>query len=69
MLLAKDQLTDFRIFIDAAPLKVDEKSKIVTNYSLNFRIFIDAATLKVIRQGRRCDRPHRIFPHLYRCGS
>ena len=37
----------FRIFIDAATLKVNGVDTTANAYTGNFRIFIDAATLKV----------------------
>ena len=37
----------FRIFIDAATLKVAEYHRALFAYRRDFRIFIDAATLKV----------------------
>ena len=56
----------FRIFIDAATLKVQ---KFDSSYSASrdFRIFIDAATLKVHDVIARIPTVHK-FPHLYRCG-
>ena len=57
---------DFRIFIDAATLKVIY-DPIATRQEKDFRIFIDAATLKVA--SCTCeDTRARQFPHLYRCG-
>ena len=68
MILARQTKKDFRIFIDAAPLKGSHPCAVTCAFCRNFRIFIDAAPLKV------CEELHgigncAIFLHLYRCGS
>ena len=59
---------NFRIFIDAATLKLISSVKAVTLIQTNFRIFIDAATLKQDTFRYSKSRTTLLFPHLYRCG-
>ena len=64
--MGRGYFPDFRIFIDAATLKVRWHFRTVPRVP-NFRIFIDAATLKGHpRAFGGFPRPR--FPHLYRCG-
>ena len=57
---------DFRIFIDAATLKLASSALFRATLS-HFRIFIDAATLKQSEYIKHF-LPVIEFPHLYRCG-
>ena len=58
----------FRIFIDAATLKLSASGNPVSCAVSYFRIFIDAATLKPQRRPHRRPPEQAEFPHLYRCG-
>ena len=59
---------NFRIFIDAATLKLESYDPAPFVAPVYFRIFIDAATLKP--ESDHIDKQAFVvrFPHLYRCG-
>ena len=67
MTQTRARFADFRIFIDAATLKLLRLGRKYGQKARDFRIFIDAATLK---HRERLQRQYlaNIFPHLYRCG-